>query len=232
MIDTIVDNELLIQVVRSRRRRKTSSIIISNGIVKVVVPDQISDFTIKELINKRMSWIKKKLQDESNIKPVIVKEYVDGESFTYLGNNYKLKSFVRNVSFVKVSSDYINVSLPKKSKENIKGLLEHWYEEKAIEILTEKTNRYAKIIGVSPTAISVGDFKSKWGSCSIEGKISYNWKIIIAPHKILDYIVIHELCHMLEHNHSKEYWCHVKTYCNDFKEYRKWLKLNGRDLVL
>jgi len=232
LIDTIADNELSIQVVRSRRRRKTSSIIISNGIVKIVVPDQISDFTIKELINKRMPWIRKKLKDELNITPVIVKEYVDGESFTYLGDNYKLKSLVGSVSSVKVSSDYINVSLPKKSKENIKGLLEHWYEEKAIEILTEKTNRYAKIIGVSPTTISVGDFKSKWGSCSIEGKISYNWKIIIAPHKILDYIVIHELCHMLEHNHSKEYWCHVKTYCNDFKEYRKWLKLNGRDLVL
>ena len=232
MIDTIVDNELSIQVVRSRRRRKTSSIIISNGIVKIVVPDQISDFTIKELINKRMSWIKKKLQDESNIKPVIVKEYVDDENFTYLGNNYKLKSFVGNVSFVKVSSDYINVSLPKKSKENIKGLLERWYKEKAIEILTEKTNRYAKIIGVSPTTISVGDFKSKWGSCSIEGKISYNWKIIIAPSRVLEYIVIHELCHMLEHNHSKEYWRHVNTYCNDFKEYRKWLKLNGRVLVL
>ena len=232
MIDTIVDNELLIQVVRSRRRRKTSSIIISNGIVKVVVPDQISDFTIKELINKRMSWIKKKLQDESNIKPAIVKEYVDDESFTYLGNNYKLKSFVRNVSFVKVSSDYINVSLPKKSKENIKGLLERWYKEKAIEILTEKTNRYAKIIGVSPTAISVGDYKSKWGSCSIEGKISYNWKIIIAPSKVLEYIVIHELCHMLEHNHSKEYWRHVNTYCKDFKESRKWLRMNGKYLVI
>ena len=232
MIDTIVDNELLIQVVRSRRRRKTSSIIISNGIVKVVVPDQISDFTIKELINKRMSWIKKKLQDESNIQPAIVKEYVDDENFTYLGNNYKLKSFVRNVSFVKVSSDYINVSLPKKSKENIKGLLERWYKEKAIEILTEKTNRYAKIIGVSPTAISVGDYKSKWGSCSIEGKISYNWKIIIAPRKIIEYVVIHELCHMLEHNHSKEYWRHVNTYCKDFKESRKWLRMNGKYLVI
>ena len=232
MIDTIVDNELSIQVVRSTRRRKTSSIIISNGLVKVVVPDQISDFTIKELINKRMPWIRKKLQDESNITPVIVKEYIDGENFTYLGNNYQLKSFVGSMSFVKVTSDSIYVSLPMKSKENIKNLLEHWYEEKAIEILTEKTNSYAKIIGVSPTKISVGDFKSKWGSCSIEGKISYNWKIIIAPHKILDYVVIHELCHMLEHNHSKEYWRHVKTYCNDFKECRKWLKLNGRDLAL
>ena len=232
MIDTIVDNKLSIQVVRSTRRRKTSLIIISNGLVKVVVPNQISDFTIKELINKRMSWIRKKLQDGSNITPVIVKEYVDGESFTYLGNNYQLKSLVASVSSVKVTSDSIYVSLPKKSKENIKSLLEHWYEEKAIEILTEKTNSYAKIIGVSPTAISVGDFKSKWGSCSIEGKISYNWKIIIAPHKILDYVVIHELCHMLEHNHSKKYWRHVKNYCNDFKECRKWLKLNGRDLVL
>jgi len=232
LIDIIVDNELSIQVVRSRRRRKTSSIIISNGIVKVVVPDQISDFTIKELINKRIPWIRKKLKDELNITPAIVKNYVDGESFTYLGNNYKLKSFVGNVSFVKVSSDYINVSLPKKSKENIKGLLERWYEEKAIEILTEKTNRYAKIIGVSPNAISVGDYKSKWGSCSIEGKISYNWKIIIAPSRVLEYIVIHELCHMLEHNHSKEYWRHVNTYCKDFKESRKWLRMNGKYLVI
>jgi len=232
LIDTIVDNELSIQVVRSSRRRKTSSIIISNGLVKVVVPDQISDFTIKKLINKRMSWIRKKLQDESNITPIMAKEYVDGERFTYLGNSYKLKSFVGSVSFVKVTSDYIHISLPKKSKENIKALLEHWYEEKATEILTEKTNSYAKIIGVSPTSIALGDFKSKWGSCSIEGKISYNWKIIIAPHKILDYVVIHELCHMLEHNHSKEYWRHVNTYCNDFKERRKWLKLNGRVLAL
>ena len=232
MINSVVDNDLSIQVVRSRRRKKTSSIIISNGIVKIVVPDQISDFTIKELINKRISWIRKKLQDESNIKPVIAKEYVDGESFTYLGNNYQLKSLVGSVSFVNVSSDYINVSLPKKSKENIKSLLEYWYKEKAIEILTEKTNRYAKIIGVSPTAISVGDYKSKWGSCSIEGKISYNWKIIIAPSRVLEYIVIHELCHMLEHNHSKEYWRHVNTYCNDFKESRKWLKINGKNLVI
>jgi len=232
LIDTIVDNELSIQVVRSTRRRKTSSIIISNGLVKVVVPDQISDFTIKKLINKRMSWIRKKLQDESNITPIMAKEYVDGERFTYLGNSYKLKSFVGSVSFVKVTSDYIHISLPKKSKENIKALLEHWYEEKATEILTEKTNSYAKIIGVSPTSIALGDFKSKWGSCSIEGKISYNWKIIIAPHKILDYVVIHELCHMLEHNHSKEYWRHVNTYCNDFKERRKWLKLNSRVLAL
>ena len=232
MIDIIVDNKLSIQVVRSKRRRKTSSIIISNGLVKVVVPNQISDFTIKKLINKRMSWIRKKLQDESNITPIMAKEYVDGERFTYLGNSYKLKSFVGSVSFVKVTSDYIHISLPKKSKENIKALLEHWYEEKATEILTEKTNSYAKIIGVSPTSIALGDFKSKWGSCSIEGKISYNWKIIIAPHKILDYVVIHELCHMLEHNHSKEYWRHVNNYCNDFKERRKWLKLNGRVLAL
>ena len=232
MINSEVDNDLSIQVVRSKRRKKTSSIIISNGTVKVVVPDQISDFIIKELINKKMSWIRKKLQDESNIKPVIDKEYVDGESFTYLGNDYQLKSLVGNVSFVNVSSDYINVLLPKKSKENIKSLLEYWYKEKAIEILTETTNRYAKIIGVSPSEISAGDYKSKWGSCSTERKISYNWKIIIAPRKILEYVVIHELCHMLEHNHSKEYWRLVSTYCHDFKECRKWLRLNSRSLAI
>ena len=230
-MDTLIDDGLSIKIIRTKRR-KTASIIIADGLVKAVVPDQISDFTIKELVRKRMPWIRKKLQDKSYTTYVKPKEYVDGENFLYLGDTYQLQSFISDLSSVDVTNSYISVSLPKQSKESIKDLMTHWYVEKATEILTEKTGNYAKIIGVLPHLISVRDFKSKWGSCSIEGKISYNWRIVMAPHRILDYVVIHELCHMLEHNHSKEYWRHVKTYCNDFKECRKWLKLNGRDLVL
>ena len=230
-MDTLIDDGLSIKIIRTKRR-KTASIIIADGLVKAVVPDQISDFTIKELVRKRMPWIRKKLQDKSYTTYVKPKEYVDGENFLYLGDTYQLQSFISDLSSVDVTNSYISVSLPKQSKESIKDLMTHWYVEKATEILTEKTGDYAKIIGVLPHLISVRDFKSKWGSCSIEGKISYNWRIVMAPHRILNYVVIHELCHMLEHNHSKEYWRHVNTYCNDFKECRKWLKQNGRNLVL
>ena len=230
-MDTLIDDGLSIKIIRTKRR-KTASIIIADGLVKAVVPDQISDFTIKELVRKRMPWIRKKLQDKSYTTYVKPKEYVDGENFLYLGDTYQLQSFISDLSSVDVTNSYISVSLPKQSKESIKDLMTHWYVEKATEILTEKTGDYAKIIGVLPHLISVRDFKSKWGSCSIEGKISYNWRIVMAPHRILDYVVIHELCHMLEHNHSKEYWLHVSTYCHDFKECRKWLRLNAKSLAI
>ena len=66
----------------------------------------------------------------------------------------------------------------------------------------------------------VSDYKSKWGSCSSDGKISYNWRIIMSPHRVVDYIVIHELCHMLEYNHSKDFWRHVFNNCKDYRECR------------
>lgn len=79
---------------------------------------------------------------------------------------------------------------------------------------------FTNIIGVSPSTVSVRDYKSKWGSCSSDGKISYNWRIIMSPHRIVDYIVIHELCYMLEHNHSKDFWQHVSNNYRDYKECR------------
>ena len=98
--------------------------------------------------------------------------------------------------------------------------------------LTEKTNRYAKIIGVSPNAISVRDYKSQWGSCSRNNKISYNWRLIIAPHRVVDYVVVHELCHLLEFNHTKDYWRHVSNNFRDYKECRDWLRFNGASLII
>ena len=230
-MNTIVHQNLSVQVVRTKRI-KTASIQIRDGLVKAVVPDQISDFKVETLIKKRMPWIRKKLQDESKIISPSKKEYVSGECLTYLGKNYRLKVIANSKSSIKLISGYIVASTSKKSPNNIKELLTQWYIDHAIERLKEKTDRYANIIGVSPSTVSVRDYKSKWGSCSSDGKISYNWRIIMSPHRVVDYIVIHELCHMLEHNHSKEFWRHVSNNCKDFIECRDWLKINGKSLSL
>jgi predicted metal-dependent hydrolase len=92
--------------------------------------------------------------------------------------------------------------------------------------LIDKTKRFAKVIGVNPNSITVKDYKSRWGSCSVQGDISYNWRIILAPHSIVDYVVVHELCHMLEHNHSSKYWKHVERYMPNWRECKDWLKQN------
>ena len=230
-MNTIVHQNLSVQVVRTKRI-KTASIQIRDGLVRALVPDQISDFKVETLIKKRMPWIRKKLEDESKIIIPSTKEYVSGESLTYLGKNYRLKVIASSKCSVKLISGYIEVSTPKKSPNKIKELLTQWYIDHAIKRLKDKTDRYANIIGVSPSTVSVRDYKSKWGSCSSDGKISYNWRIIMSPHRIVDYIVIHELCHMLEHNHSKDFWQHVSNNCRDYKEYRNWLKINGRVLTI
>ena len=215
------------------KRIKTVSIKIVDGSVYATVPDKMSSFRISELIKKRKLWIKRKLIEESKIVISKPKEYVSGESFTYLGKNYRLKVISNSQSDVKLIGGYIEVSVPKKLKKNtIRESLLEWYQTHAIERLTEKTKRYAKIIGVSPKIISVRDYKSQWGSCSRDSKISYNWRLIIAPHNVVDYVVVHELCHLLEFNHTKNYWRHVSNNFREYKKSRDWLRLNGANLIV
>ena len=156
-MNTIVHQELSVQVVRTKRI-KTASIQIRDGLVKAVVPDQISDFKVETLIKKRMPWIRKKLQDESKIISPSKKEYVSGECLMYLGKTYRLKVIANSKCSVKLISGSIEVSTPNKSRNKIKELLAQWYIDHAVERLKEKTDRYASIIGVSPSIVSVRDY--------------------------------------------------------------------------
>jgi predicted metal-dependent hydrolase len=95
----------------------------------------------------------------------------------------------------------------------------------------EKTNRLAKAIGVKPISIKVKSYKSRWGSCSSKGDVSYNWKIMQAPSSVIDYVVIHELCHLIEHNHSSKFWNMVEKYCPEWRKSKEWLKRNSMQLL-
>jgi predicted metal-dependent hydrolase len=226
------DKDLSIEVVRTKRR-KTASIKVIDGLVQAIVPDQLSDGRVEALIQKRTPWIRKKLREQSQAVTPKPKEYVSGESFTYLGRNYRLKVHRGTDREVKLKGGYLEVGLPKKPKDGeIRNALVEWYEGHALERLIEKTNRYAGIMGVTPNSISVRDYKSRWGSCSSKGEISYNWRIIIAPHHIVDYVVVHELCHLKHPNHSPAYWKSVKREISDYEIYRQWLKEHGSSLVI
>jgi predicted metal-dependent hydrolase len=226
------DNDLSVEVVRTKRR-KTASIKIIDGSVQVIVPEKLSNGRIEELVRKRTPWIRKKLREQSQAVTPKPKEYVSGESFTYLGRNYRLKVSRGTDREVKLKGGYLEVGLPKKPKDgDIRSALVEWYEQHALERLTEKTNRYAGIMGVSPNSISVRDYKARWGSCSSKGEISYNWRIIIAPHHIVDYVVVHELCHLKHPNHSPAYWKSVKREVSDYEVCRQWLKEHGSNLVI
>ena len=107
-----------------------------------------------------------------------------------------------------------------------------WFKEHAQQRLREKSLRYAKIVGVTPSSVDIKAFKSRCGSCSTGGRIQFNWKIIIAPNRVVDYVVVHELCHLRQHDHSPKFWQCVERVFPDHQECREWLKVNGRKLTV
>ena len=106
----------------------------------------------------------------------------------------------------------------------------HWYKEKAENKLSEKVDRLVKTTSLKPKSVGIKSYKSRWGSCSSKGKVDFNWKIIMAPNRIVDYVVAHELCHLKHHDHSPKFWKAVERLMPDYTNCREWLKNNAEGL--
>jgi len=211
-------------------RRKSASVKVVEGNVSISVPRLTSQDSVTKLLQKKTRWIKEKLAAQKAHPPPKKKEYVSGECFNYLGRNYRLKVISGQKTSVKLISGRLVVQVPeeKKTPHGVKNALIAWYREHALIKLQEKGSRYAEIVGVEPKSVSVKTFKSRWGSCSTKGDVVFNWKIIMAPSSIVDYVVVHELCHLIRHDHSPAYWKQVERVLPDYESSKDWLKLNGR----
>lgn len=113
-----------------------------------------------------------------------------------------------------------------------KQALEERYRQAAREYFPMRVAYYENILGVTHANISIRDQKTRWGSCSAKGNLNFNWRLMLAPPRVLDYVVVHELCHRKEMNHSKAFWNAVEMVLPDYKELRKWLRDNGNSLSL
>ena len=222
------------ELIRSPKR-KTAAIKIQKGKVYVMVPAGLTLAAIESLVANKSRWIKEKLAIQQKIIAIKPKVFVSGESFSYLDKSHPLKIVGGLYPVIKLHREELVVSVRDETADNtavIKQLLIQWYKQQAESELRDKTERYARIIGVKPTSITIKTFKARWGSCSITAGIQYNWKIIIAPDRIVNYVVIHELCHILHHNHSPAFWKAVEHYCHDYRDCGAWLKMNGARLEI
>ena len=232
-----IPNEVLglrVEVVRSIRR--TAALHIIGSDLQVRVPEYVGDERVAAFLQKKRPWIRSKVAEIQLLPPHRTKELVSGESFPYLGRHYRLKIQEGHQVGVSLSGGYLKATIrPNEQGEHrtlkIQQYLQNWYRNKAQERLKEKTERYAKQIGVSPAAVSVRNFKSRWGSCDKKGQVVFNWNIIKAPHSVVDYVVVHELCHLIHPNHSKEFWQVVSRFDSNYLEHRQWLKIKGAGLL-
>ncbi len=214
-----------------RSDRKTFSIEVSQeGIVTVRAPKRSTDRDIDAVVSKNLEWISRKKDDIAR-KSVHIKkkEYIDGEKFFFLGNLYELQirddidySFRFNGSAFVVNAG---------SLIHARKLFEQFYRLSARDIIPKRTKQFSAIIGVDVNRISITSADKRWGSCSSRRNLNFSWKLIMAPSKVIDYVIVHEISHLFELNHSPKFWAVVAQLFPEYKTYRHWLKENSNMLV-
>ena len=209
-----------------RSRRKTLCLQIKeNGNLIVRAPLFLSKKSIVKFLKEKKSWIqknKKKITNSFKLKP---KKFINGESFLYLGKKYKLeiKEGAKTPLVLERASFIISEKNPKKAKEIFKA----WYKEKAKTKITERVKIYSRITGLKFNSIKITSAKKRLGSCSYKNDLNFTWRLILAPLEILDSVVVHELAHIKEKNHSKKFWKKVEEINPEYSLHKKWLKENG-----
>lgn len=221
--------------VRRSHRRKTASINVVEGQVEIVVPMDLPLCDIEDVLYQKRAWIREKIRLHAGAMPTKEKEYVSGEAFTYLGKNYRLKILPDGLGEVKLRAGYLELGMVNgfpvsKRDDFIKKQISLWFKRHAEKRLRDKVKRLSTSLGLDVKSVSIQDYKSRWGSCSAEGDISFNWRIIMAPHSIVDYVVAHEICHLIEHNHSPKFWKQVERLIPDYKKRKEWLRENSGSL--
>jgi len=218
-----------------RTRRRTVAIYIDpqRGVV-VRAPKRASDREVRGFLLKKAPWILRKLAEVRQRAAEAPRHtYLDGDVFLYLGEPLRLRICSARKNGVDILGQEIIVSLKSGiSEDDVPAMLRKWYVACARELLDERVAFYSEELGVMPARIAIREQKKRWGSCSAKGNINLNWKLVMAPPGILDYVVAHELCHLRYPNHQPEFWGLLANLMPDYADRRNGLKKNGHKLGL
>jgi len=190
----------------------------------VVVPRKHTQKQVEDILVQKSRWILRHLNGEKPLQmPLFKPAPGHGDSLPYLGKTIEIAVTVDAGKHpaVRLTDGRLLISL--KSGGNTAPLLEKWFREQAKLVFTQKADTFKVIMGLRYNAIFIRGQRTRWGSCSPLGNITLNWKLLMAPQEIVDYVIIHELAHRKYMNHSKKFWQFVERYCPRWKEYRKWL---------
>lgn len=212
-----------------RSKRKTLALIVEpDGRLTVRAPMRMKDAEIRQFVKKKEEWIERK-QAKARKNITTPREYVDGGTFPYLGQEIPLRIVPGQKPALVLDSTF---ELTKAGLERPESVFVAWYKKQAREVLTKRVSYYAIKHGFEVKKIRISSARTRWGSCSTRGTLSFTWRLILAPIEIVEYVVVHELCHLKEPNHSKRFWTLVEDILPDYKAHRKWLKNNGGKLKL
>lgn len=215
-------------------RRTVSIAINADGTVSVRAPKFIKKTELDKIVEGKREWILKKqklvVQNYEIAQRKRDFDFTTSQKMLYRGKEYPIELvYSKGLRFpiVSFAEDKFLVYYGVLESKKIREAFLIWYKKTAKEVFLKRVAYYQKIIQEPIGQIRIKDQKCCYGSCSAKRNLNFNWKCILAPPEILDYIVVHELCHLKQMNHSKEFWNLVERYYPDYKQARKWLKDNG-----
>ncbi len=221
---------------RSARRRKTVQISVVGGEVIVAAPRRTPVRELEAIVRERAAWIMKRLAEEAQ-KPAPAR-FVTGEKLSCLGEDISLTVTLSDdpKPTVQFARRRFSISVPanlddEQRADAIRAALAAWYRDRAAEYLPSIVENWLpRFGGDKPARILIRNQKQRWGSCSADGTLRFNWRVMMLKPALIEYIVVHELAHLAHQNHSRDYWAHVSAAMPDARQRRKALRQAGRDL--
>lgn len=213
---------------RSPKRQKLTISVERDRRVVVHAPDDLSDEKIRQVIESRRLWIYEKIghpQKYSSLPHPPGKELVSGESALYLGRQYRIDVVKNSLSGIEFAQRFL---IPDMKKENKVEALRKWYISRSKEKIIPRVKSHAHALGVDIAAIKIIDSRYRWGSCTLKNNINLNWRLIKAPMFVIDYIIVHEIAHLFEPNHTSQFWNIVQAQTPTMEKAKAWLKENGQ----
>ena len=215
------------QIIRTRRRT-LALVIQKDGALVVRAPRRASEKLIREFAEKHAYWILRKQAEVRAAVPVLEKEFINGETFPYLGKTYTLEIIKGQRTRLILDGNFKMAETARKDAEEV---FQRWYRKRAEEVIPEHVRGFAEGYAFQYQKIRIGSARTRWGSCSSKGTLSFSWRLILAPIEVVDYVVVHELCHTLVHDHSSRFWKQVERIIPNYKEYKRWLRKNGQNVM-
>ncbi len=224
------------QLLPGSDRQTTDIVIERNGLITVRPPLLATPEQVDETVLSKRMWIYRNLAEWRDLNATgVVREWVNGESFLYLGSNYRLLLVNEQDQPLKLKDGrfcLLRSVIETGGKEAAHQAFERFYQEKGMGRLTRRVAYFAGKVGVSPGKVLIKNIGYRWASCLKNGDLHFHWKCLLAPLSIIDYIVVHELCHLHRRDHSTAFWNEVDKVLPDYRDRKEWLRVRGAELDL
>jgi len=221
--------DLTFQIVRSAKRKKLTITVERDRSIVVHAPEATDPETIRRVVESKRQWLFEKVNHPQKYQPPHApgKEVVNGESAPYLGRDYQIEIAETASGAVEFSRRFL---IPPGHQSRRKDVLKAWYLNRALEIILPRVTLRVRDLGVKVTAAKIVDNRYRWGSCTVKNHVNFNWRLIKAPIFVIDYVIVHELAHLLEANHTPRFWNIVRTQVPRADKAKVWLKTHGQML--